>query len=1119
MSVLRKLMRLTLPLLIVLSLLPIFLTPSFSAIAADETPTYHNSRNLTFRSPFGAVTTGTTVTLRIHTPAGLPDSVLLRVYDLDAQTQAFYEMTKVLTTPQGFDYWEYKLKTPDKPTVLQYRFIIRKGDTLIYYEDDTKDEKGTYNIAKKGGTGTALTDSRNQNWQITVFTPDFTTPKWMHNGVIYQMFPDRFRNGDTSNDPKDGSDTFYGNLKLKFHSTWNEKMEDAFKRDPSAPPNSDFYGGDLKGVIEKIDYLKALGVTVLYFNPIFEARSNHRYDTADYKQIDHILGTQADWDALVKAANNAGMKIVLDGVFNHMSSDSPVFDRYHRFPGDEGACESVSSKYRDWFYFRKPQPKEAPNACVDDGKGDRGYESWFGFDSIPKMNNENPQVRAFIYGDPDSVARHWLKAGSNGWRLDVAGDIDNGSSQNPYWEQFRKAVKETNPDAVIIAEIWDDVSMWVTGTQMDSTMNYRMRGAIMSFAITKPFADNDVSWQPATPADFDGMVMAQIEDYPPQAMFAMMNLVDSHDTSRLSFMVDHDSQSQKLAAFLQFVMPGAPTIYYGDEIALKADSVDSQDDPYNRAPYPWEDTKGNFYPAPDKDMLAYYQTLAKMRADNPALRTGNYRTLLADDKGLYAVLRSGATGGADNAAVVIANRASDDIQFNINVPACLDNATLTNAVGGDKVTVTNGQLSGTAKARSGAVYNGSAVGDCTNAEQGKGILKAIASDAKVELTLPNEANATYDVYRSYFIDSGFVKLTEQPIKESFVDASVANGYRYYYYVQPHYTTAKVSTPSNIVMAAPGGKITAVEVAPEASDNQTVPYSTAVSYKGFNVTAKASVESTVKQHLIAEIALVAKGTDAKSIKEWQSLTLDKAFALRPTQAGDVEVIARVSADAGETWTYSKPLAVMVKAPSSTTKPDAPANLKVDSAKPFKIILLWDSVPNAAGYRVYKGSSENRRLIAEVTETGYSDRNALEGETYSYTVTAVDESLNESDAPKEVTASVKLEGAVVTFKVKVPDNTPKDAPVFLAGDFGTPDYPQWNPGAEKMKMTNNGDGTYQITLKLPTGSSPQYKYVRGTWDAVEKGPQCEEIANRQILVKGGESTVNDEVAKWRDIDQCK
>jgi hypothetical protein len=210
--------------------------------------------------------------------------------------------------------------------------------------------------------------------------------------------------------------------------------------------------------------------------------------------------------------------------------------------------------------------------------------------------------------------------------------------------------------------------------------------------------------------------------------------------------------------------------------------------------------------------------------------------------------------------------------------------------------------------------------------------------------------------------------------------------------------------------------------------------------------------------------------------------------------------------------------MVKAPSSTTSPAIPANLKVDSAKPFKIILLWDAVPNAAAYRVYKGIGDNRKLIAEVDQPGYTDRNALEGEVYSYTVTAVDESLNESESPKEVVASVKLEGASVTFKVKVPATTPPDAPVYIAGDFGVPDYPQWNPGAEKMKMTNNGDGTYQITLKLPTGASPQYKYVRGTWDAVEKGTGCEEIPNRQILVKGGDSTVNDEVAKWRDTDKC-
>src|SRR5579859_1326735 len=657
------------------------------AAQSQESPLMHNSRDLVYRDPGGAVPEGTSVALRIRTKKDGFDMAVLRVYDGDSQQETFYDMRKTLTTPEGYDFWEYVLPTPQKPTVLYYRFILRKGDVVLYYEDDTKDDAGNYDISKKGGPGTFLTATRNQNWQIAVYAPDFTTPQWVHDAVIYQIFPDRFRNGDKSNDPADGSQTFYGNLKLTFHKTWNEMVTD-FKSDPTLQPNSDFFGGDLKGIQDKLPYLKQFGVTAIYLNPIFEARSNHRYDTADYHKIDPMLGTQADWDALVKAADAQGIHLILDGVFNHVSSDGPIFDRYHRFTG--GACEDLNSKYRSWFTFQKPRsPGDTSNGCLDDGKGDTAYVSWANFDSIPKLNSANPDDRAYIYGASDSVARTWIKDGASGWRLDVANEIDDGSSANTYWEEFRKAVKSTNPNAVIIGELWDDASVWLTGTQWDSTMNYRMRNAVMGYVITTPYADTNSSFPAYTPSQFDGTLQAMLEDYPPQAMDAMMNLLDSHDTARLST-VAGDSQSQKLAAFLQFMMPGAPTVYYGDEIALKAKNVNGQVDPYNRAPYPWPDEKGNFYPAPDNDMLAYYTKLSQSRTANPVLREGAYRTLLTDDQnGLYAFLRSPQASDTttSNIALVVANQSASDHPFDVDVSCLTDGTTLTDALDGSKLSV------------------------------------------------------------------------------------------------------------------------------------------------------------------------------------------------------------------------------------------------------------------------------------------------------------------------------------------------------------------------------------------------------------------------------------------------
>jgi hypothetical protein len=296
--------------------------------------------------------------------------------------------------------------------------------------------------------------------------------------------------------------------------------------------------------------------------------------------------------------------------------------------------------------------------------------------------------------------------------------------------------------------------------------------------------------------------------------------------------------------------------------------------------------------------------------------------------------------------------------------------------------------------------------------------------------------------------------------------------------------------------------------------------TAVSAKGTDVFATIDIESDAPQHLLANVALVAPGSSPNQIEIWQSLKLDKdkryTANLRPTKAGDYSAIARFSSDTGLTWTYSNELPIKVSAPVDTTAPDSPVNIKVVESKPFKVVLAWDEVARAYAYRVYKGDAH--KLIAEVTNTNFIDRNVIEGWEYTYTVTAVDESLNESETSKEVVASIKAGGSQITFTVKAPANTPADDTIFIAGDFGVPDIPQWNPGAEKMQLTNNGDGTWSITLKLPTGASPQYKYTRGDWERVEKGAQCEEIANRTTLVKAGDSVVNDEVLKWRDIDKC-
>jgi hypothetical protein len=288
---------------------------------------------------------------------------------------------------------------------------------VIYYEGDIRpsDVDGAYFPADEGGSGIGYESSPDQSWQITVYDPEYYTPEWMRNAVIYQIFPDRFRNGDPSNDPSDDALEFYDGLRSIFHETWNEPPVDP--RQPGEYQNRwnvDFFGGDLAGITDKLDYLQDLGVTAIYLNPIFMARSNHRYDTADFKQIDSTLGTLEDFQTLVAEADKRGMVLILDGVFNHMSSDSPAFDRYGRY-GEDGACESLESPFRLWFFFVPPKGQQ-PSVCVDNPQGATYYTSWAGFDSIPKLNSDYDGVRLYILWDGTaSSIRGERGSAAGGW--------------------------------------------------------------------------------------------------------------------------------------------------------------------------------------------------------------------------------------------------------------------------------------------------------------------------------------------------------------------------------------------------------------------------------------------------------------------------------------------------------------------------------------------------------------------------------------------------------------------------------------------------------------------------------------------------------------------------------
>ncbi|MBC8076519.1 MAG: alpha-amylase, partial [Chloroflexales bacterium] len=644
---------------------------------------FHDSRDTAYRFPSGATSINTPITLRFQTNANDVQGVKLRAYrDTSGRPgsgETVYDMQRVAsnapcisgpTSGQSCDYWEATLESGAKST-LYYRFIVNDGTRTVYYEENTDNNNaGTANIGD-GGAGVARDTSPDASWAINVYAPSgFTVIPWVRDGVWYQIFPDRFRNGKASNDPKptdfrynyptpeDGNPATaaadqiqnrrWDQLPEGFCRAYRNADGSSFSCDEQ-PRGRDYFGGDLRGIRSRLDYLDSLGVTILYLNPIFAAGSNHRYDTRDYYQIDPSLGTLQDFKDLVSAAHKRDMYVVLDGVFNHLSSDSPFFDRYHHYAA-VGACEDPNAQFRSWFYFRTPsQGQPSPCAPATVGASDTYYDGWFGFDSIPVINKNRQDVRDYFYGGPQSVALYWLAQGADGWRLDVASD---GSFPEYYWREFRQQVKAQYPNAVIIGEMWKKFEHlpFLQGDKVDSVQGYRMRDAVLGF-IGRGASDNKGfpgEGQAQTPSQFAAKLLSIREDNADASLYNLMNGLGTHDTARILWLLTPGANNRqdrefnaanlaigkerlRMAALVAFTQPGPPTIYYGDEVGLTG-----YDDPDDRRPFPWK-VKSDGTPSEglsanaDRDLLSFYKALAKARKRYPTLRTGEQRFLLTDD--------------------------------------------------------------------------------------------------------------------------------------------------------------------------------------------------------------------------------------------------------------------------------------------------------------------------------------------------------------------------------------------------------------------------------------------------------------------------------------------------------
>ncbi len=537
----------------------------------------HESRNAAFRRPFGAAEVcarlylaaerqgAESMTLRLHTFSGED-----RLLPMDREADGRFSLT---------------FSAPETPCVLWYSFLA-------------------------GGEETSV-------WQITVYDPA-PVPEWWKNAVVYQIFPDRFarESGWEPRDPlpRKGSHRFL--LRDWDTPVFYPRAED------NSVSSWPFWGGTLKGIEEKLPYLRSLGVTAIYLNPIFEAQSNHRYDTADYTRIDPLLGTEEDFRSLCAAARANGMHIILDGVFNHTGNDSVYFDAY----GNYGTGE----KYRSWFRFGKQYK--------------HGYECWWDFPSLPNVEENDPSYREFLCGE-DGIVRRWIRAGASGWRLDVVDEIPDSLVRD-----IRTAMKAEDPDAILMGEVWEDATNKVSygelreyflGHELDTTMHYPFREIALDFLQRK-----------ADARECENRLWTLKENYPRENLYAAMNLIGSHDRERVLTLLKKDRAKLKQAFFLQFVLPGVPCIYYGDEAGMTGGP-----DPYCRGSFPWG--------REDAELTRFLRFLTEMYRTHPVLRGGEYEPLSFGNDVL------GCRRWNDSESVVaLVNRSRSPVEcFGVTVPA------------------------------------------------------------------------------------------------------------------------------------------------------------------------------------------------------------------------------------------------------------------------------------------------------------------------------------------------------------------------------------------------------------------------------------------------------------------
>ncbi|MEG1408903.1 MAG: glycoside hydrolase family 13 protein [Terrisporobacter sp.] len=546
-----------------------------------------NSWNKFFKAPFGAlkINEGADIKVRLNEDGIYSINLVVLKENKDLGCN---EVRRIVLKEEDDNIYTCRIEP-----------LLEAGIYYYYFQVDVDSEGNTKSLfyGKMIPNGESCEYSYNDlnKYQLTVYE-DYKTPDWLKGGVLYQIFIDRFNNGNRNgkvSNPKKNS---------FIYANWED--------DPMYIKNVngdivrwDFYGGNLKGIINKLGYLKRLGVSIIYLSPVFESSSNHKYNTGNYKNIDPMYGDEEIFEELIKKAADKGISIILDGVFSHTGADSVYFNKFGNYE-TEGAYQSEKSPYKSWYNF-------------DDSED--GYECWWGVKDLPNVNELNPSYMDYIIKDKDSVLNKWTKMGVKGWRLDVADELPT-----PFITEFKKVLKEADKDAILIGEVWEDASNkisygerreYLLGNQLDSVMGYPFRKSILSFLKGEmpSYELNDI-------------YMTTKENYPPEAFKSNLNLLGTHDVNRLKTELNCDKDMIKLAVLTQMTFEGVPYIYYGDEAGLEGNT-----DPDNRRTYPWK--------SEDNDMIDFYRNIIQTRNRVKSLSKGETRFIYTMDNDVFAFVR------------------------------------------------------------------------------------------------------------------------------------------------------------------------------------------------------------------------------------------------------------------------------------------------------------------------------------------------------------------------------------------------------------------------------------------------------------------------------------------------